>query len=147
MKGEKLNRSFLGERTGWRCGPESWDLPEEAPKGGGEMRPPAPLEAQPWWEVRGSFLRHRAEPRWDIGETAWLPGGEQDNEMGQLMSCHPNSLSQIELLAADRGTGEMGPYGVLWKVGMAPTGSHRREAEMKPGNATWPKRHNFSEIA
>lgn len=74
----------------------------------------------------------------DIGETAWFPVGEQDTAMGQLVSCRPNSFSQIELLAADRGRGEVRPSGVLWKVGTAPAASRPGEPEIKPGMPSGP---------
>lgn len=40
----------------------------------------------------------------------------------------------------------LGPYRESLKLRMAPSGSHRREREMKPANEKWPRRHNVSEM-
>lgn len=91
LSGRRETQQQLGKR--WQTEVRARE-PELWPKGGGGMRPPAPVEAQPWRERRCSFLRRRAERRWGVKETAGFSVGEQESDMGQLLCCGPCPLGQ-----------------------------------------------------
>lgn len=110
---EKGQDRAVGQRAG--TGPQD----EEG------LRPSAPVEAPR--ERRCSFLRCRAGRRGEVKETAWFSAGEQENEMGPLLSCGPHPLRlKGDVLPAQTGKCGSGACRELSKLRMALAGRQQR---------------------
>lgn len=121
LSGRRKAQQEYGETARQSCGPESWNWP----RGRGSMRPPASAEAPR--ERRCSFLRCRAGRRAEVKETAWFSAGEQENEMGPLLSCGPRPLRLIgDVLPAQTGKCGSGACRELSKLRMALAGRQQR---------------------